>query len=261
MTVCAACGTDNRDKARYCRGCARPLSPGAGPAPEDGAPAATATRQRRRTPHETPADAGAAPAAGATHRRVLVGLAVLVMGSAAVWWALQPGATTAAPPVVAVAPPVIAPPEPLAVSVEAVRPVAALSAPTQAAPEQAGVVGPQTGQSPVANATREPKVPVERERVPRAGPRNALQPAAVPPREAARPAEPAAATPVVAAASAPAPVPAPAQTVEQTCADSSNFLSRDLCRVRACRNPAVAGDPVCVRFREMEAASRSRTDQ
>ena len=66
---------------------------------------------------------------------------------------------------------------------------------------------------------------------------------------------------VNAPAPAPAPVPAPAQTVEQTCADSSNFLSRDLCRVRACRNPAVAGDPVCVRFREMEAANRSRMDQ
>lgn len=126
-------------------------------------------------------------------------------------------------------------------------------------PAQTGAVGLATGQKPTTTPVREPKGAAERERVARAGPRNAPSPAATAPREAVRPADPAAATPVV--APVPAPVPAPAQTVDQICAGSSNFLSRDLCRVRACRNPAVAGDPVCVRFREMEAANRSRMDQ
>lgn len=261
MTVCAGCGTDNRDKARYCRGCARPLSPGAGPAPEDGAPAVAATRQRRRTPRETPADAAAMPVAGPTPRRVLVGLAVLVMGSAAVWWALQPAATPAAQPEVVAAPAVIASPVPLAVSTEVARPPAPVASSVHAAPEQPLAPALQSTQTPTATPARESKVPVERERVPRAGGRNAAPPAASPPREVARPAEPAAAAPVVAAAPAPAPAPLPVQTVDQTCADSSNFLTRDLCRVRACRNPAAAGDPVCVRFREMESASRNQTDQ
>jgi hypothetical protein len=46
--------------------------------------------------------------------------------------------------------------------------------------------------------------------------------------------------------------------VDETCADRGNFLSRDLCRIQACGNAAQAGDPVCVRFREMEEANRNR---
>lgn len=154
-----------------------------------------------------------------------------------------------------------APPVPLAVGAEPAPPIAALSAPAPAetVPAQTGAVGLAAGQKPAATPVREPKGAAERERVARAGPRNAPPPAATVPRAAVHPAEPAAATPVV--APVPAPAPVPAQTVDQICADSSNFLSRDLCRVRACRNPAVAGDPVCVRFREMEAANRSRMDQ
>ena len=53
------------------------------------------------------------------------------------------------------------------------------------------------------------------------------------------------------------PVPAPKlRSVDDSCADRSNFLTRDICRIQACGNPAMAGDPVCVRFREMEAANR-----
>lgn len=158
-------------------------------------------------------------------------------------------------PVVAVAPAVIEPPVPLAVSAERVSP----PAPAQAAPEQthAGVLQPRP--TPTATPERQLRAPAERERVHCAGPRNASSSAATSLCDAARPTEPAVATPVAAPAATPAP--SPAQTVDQSCADSSNFLSRDFCRVRACRNPAMAGDPVCVRFREMEAASRRRMDQ
>ena len=187
------------------------------------------------------------------------------MGSAAVWWALPPAATPAAQPVVAEVSPVIAPPVPLAVSVsaEAARPPAPAAVPVQAAPEQPPAPVLQSTQTPTAILARESRLLAERERVPRASPRNGSQPAATAPRDAVRPpTEPAAARPVVAAAaSTPTPVPAPAQTVDQTCADSSNFLARDLCRVRACRSAAMASDPVCVRFREMESANRSRMDQ
>jgi type IV secretory pathway VirB10-like protein len=59
------------------------------------------------------------------------------------------------------------------------------------------------------------------------------------------------------AARAAPPPPAPVvKTVEQTCASSGNFLSREVCRLRSCSNAALASDPVCVRFREMEAANR-----
>lgn len=202
--------------------------------------------------------------AGPPHRRVLVGLAVLIIGAVAVWWALQPAATPAAQPVVAEVSPVIAPPGPLAVSTEVARPPAPVASPVQAAPEPSPAPVLQNTQTPTATPAREPRTSAERERVPRASPRNGVQPAVTAPRDAVRPlpTEPAAARPVVAAAApTPVPVPAPAQTVDQTCADSSNFLTRDLCRVRACRSAAMASDPVCVRFREMETANRSRMDQ
>lgn len=67
--------------------------------------------------------------------------------------------------------------------------------------------------------------------------------------------------PVVAAAAvAPKPAvvqpPTPVNTVEAVCAGSSNFFTRDLCRLRECGKAPFAGDPTCVRFREMEEARR-----
>lgn len=75
---------------------------------------------------------------------------------------------------------------------------------------------------------------------------------------AAEPQQAAAAPPV---AAEPQPAPAPVASVDQRCAGSANFIARDVCRIRACGNPALAGDPVCVRFREMEEANRNRTNQ
>ena len=59
----------------------------------------------------------------------------------------------------------------------------------------------------------------------------------------------------------PQPAPAPVASVDQRCAGSANFIARDVCRIRACGTPALAGDPVCVRYREMEEANRNRTNQ
>ena len=82
---------------------------------------------------------------------------------------------------------------------------------------------------------------------------------------AARPVEPPVASPRV--AQAPAAVaadsvarspaaPPPAMAVDQTCAGSSNFIARDICRVKACSDAANSSDPVCIRFRQMEEANR-----
>lgn len=66
------------------------------------------------------------------------------------------------------------------------------------------------------------------------------------------------ATAPVAAPAAPAPAPAAApevtQTVESLCAGSSNVFTRDFCRIAECRKPALAKDPICVKYREMEKA-------
>ncbi|MBA4265162.1 MAG: hypothetical protein C0453_08780 [Comamonadaceae bacterium] len=45
------------------------------------------------------------------------------------------------------------------------------------------------------------------------------------------------------------------QTVDTICASSANFIAREVCRTRECKSPAFARDPVCVRFREVEAAN------
>jgi hypothetical protein len=62
----------------------------------------------------------------------------------------------------------------------------------------------------------------------------------------------------VAAANAARPpaAPPPSMAVGQTCAGSSNFIARDLCRVKACSDAANTSDPVCIRFRQMEEANR-----
>ena len=78
---------------------------------------------------------------------------------------------------------------------------------------------------------------------------------------AASPPQPSAATPAVATTGAAAPPAAPAATVELACASSSNFFTRDLCRLRECGKASFARDPTCVRFREMEEARRSASAQ
>lgn len=114
---------------------------------------------------------------------------------------------------------------------------------------------PATPPPAAAAPMARPAAPVH----PRAGPSRPVTAsetapvAAAPPREA----PPAATTAANTAASAPAPV-APPASADERCADRSNFITRDLCRIQACRDPALAADPVCVRFRAMEQANRTR---
>ncbi len=138
-----------------------------------------------------------------------------------------------------------------------------VSVSTTVAPVPAAVADqPQTGATAVpAPVKKEPKA---------ASPSNARAASAVE-RQAPTAQSPARAEPnsaeaqqVAAAppnAAEPQPAPAPVASVDQRCAGSTNFIARDLCRIRACGNPALAGDPVCVRFREMEEANRNRTNQ
>ena len=253
--VCAACGTENRDKARFCRGCAQPLVPLAPGA----VPTALAQERRSRSRARRKAAARAAapwwkhPAAGWSVA------AVLALGGLVAWWSL-PGAQVpaAAAPVSAPVPPLTAP---------ASDPV--ISAPTAPLPSPAAeptvtasspVPAPAAGSAPLAGetvrataapvVTRGPRTPKPRaETSPPTAPvetpaASRQPPTPAPPAETAPPAVSAARTP----------------TVDERCADRSNFLSRDICRIQACGNPALAADPVCVRFREMEAANRERLD-
>lgn len=144
------------------------------------------------------------------------------------------------------------------------RATAALSPPVVPLPASAPEAArPAAGTVTVATErdrqARERRAQTEREKT---SPRN-TRPGAAPPRDPPRPADanPVTGTAAPATPAVAAQTPTTGQTVDQSCADSSNFLTRDFCRVRACRNPAMAGDPVCVRFREMEATNRSRAAQ
>ena len=47
-------------------------------------------------------------------------------------------------------------------------------------------------------------------------------------------------------------------SVEQACANTSNFIARDLCRIDACRAAGNARDPICVWYRRLEEGRRNR---
>lgn len=251
MAVCGACGTENRDKARFCRGCARPLAPAS--ATPAGEPQSSAPASASAPKHGSSRRDATAPGAGRS-RWVVVGLALAVAVLATGWLGMRDRVTPAAAlPAVEAAPGPSAPSEPTVASLSPAGTATAAPAP--------GLI---KAQLPVAEPERpaaERRAKAERDRVARERQRVARSPEPPRPEPVRRQAEPA--VPPVAVAVAPAAVqaPQPATTVEQTCAGSGNFLSRDLCRVRACRSPAMVGDPICVRYKEMENANRNRQSQ
>lgn len=165
-------------------------------------------------------------------------------------WQLWPGDPASEPAAVAAVPPAslvaATSPAPAPVAVSATTPVESVTRTTTTTPQTAS---PQAAPAlPVATTTRPKPAPTR--------PRQAT--ATIAPAPAPVRSEPVVAAPVAEAPPAPVVAPKP-RGVDETCADRGNFFSRDLCRIQACGNPALAGDPVCVRFRDMEAANRSRT--
>ena len=249
MAVCGDCGTENRDKARFCRGCARSLSPVPAPA---GEPPSLAPASARPSGHGPSLRAAPLPGAGSP-RWLVAGLALAVTVLATGWLLARGGVTPAAAlPGLERAQETSAPFESTAT-----RPSPADTATAAHGPDPIKAQRPATEPERPAAAARqaqaEPgRVAQERQRVARA----TEPPRPEPVRRQAEPAvQPVAVAPVAVQA------PQPATTVDQTCADSSSFITRDVCRVRACRSPAMASDPVCVRYREMEEASRNRLNQ
>lgn len=249
-TVCTACGTENRDKARFCRGCARPIGSTTPAEPET--PPRPRGHDRGSKSSSTPPGERAASAPGRWLGGALAVLLVTGLAAWALWPAGQPVAVVPLSAPVAEAVAVVpvsanALPNPLAVA-PGPAPVAAPPPAPGALPDPAAA-RPGAPARAGAPATRPVAAPVPSRPAATSTTRNA-------------PAEPVpASVPVSAEPAAPvAPAPARSRSVDETCADRSNFLSRDLCRIQACGNAALAGDPVCVRFREMEEANRRRGD-
>lgn len=267
MAVCAACGTENRDKAKFCKGCAQALVPLAAPAPAVASstqgracPACHAPNRRSATVcNACGAALGAGPSGAASGDGVAQSrgrwgwvfgpVVLLVIGSAWWWQARSPAAAPAPPAPQQMAQPALAPSLLVRVATATVAlpapapPVAVTQPPSEAPPPPAAVKKePKTAKAPTVRNPSAAERPVAPATPPRAEPEPAL----------------ADATPRPAGAGEPDRAPAPAASVDQLCAGSSNFITRDICRVRACSDGARAGDPVCVRFRQMEEDNRQR---
>jgi ribosomal protein L40E len=291
MLICEACGTENRDKARFCLGCAKTLTP----APEKAASAAAVPPETAKAPGPVqvcPACQASNPLAatvcksckaslvpdmtspvqvapvaaatgGATPRLLAKVGAVFLVLAVGAWWLGSKGrpsdgleSSRAAVPA----------PE-LAVTATPSAPSATVTTTVS----EAGSATVAEESASAAKAARAKKLAAERDRKKRAEreerarvaeqeqqraaqaqeQRQAEQARRVAEQQAARDK---AAERAAAAARAQAAVAV--KSVEQTCASSGNFFAREVCKVKTCGDAAFAKDPVCVRFRQAEAENR-----
>lgn len=293
MAVCKACGTENRNKAKFCRGCAAPLPPEAastrgGALPEHICPTCKVRNPAKArfcqacgVPLVPPSVAyhpmPELPGSGTRQRAgvLLVGV-VLVLASLGTWWKLSntsdpaslaatPEATVPVAPANEPAPPAPVPaPEPavpdLATASTAPGSEAHLSEAERLRLSLERLEREDQARSAALEQQRAAMAAEQRRRAEQARRRaEATAAAATSPMPAPAPSpQPATATPAEAKNETTPPPAASAATVELACAGSTNFFARDLCRIRECRKPSFARDPICVRFREMEEASRRK---
>lgn len=304
MVVCQACGGENRDKAKFCRGCTAPLEPVAVPqaartsrslkpvcpACQANNPAAARFCQACGEPL-LPASVShrsmpALPAAGAAKRKAVLWGLVLVLAVAGTWWKLSHTSgsaslastheTTAPAPANGPAAPDPALTQAAHTGAVAADLVGASSAPIEAAhlseaerlrqslerlarEDRARTAALEQQRAAMA-AEQQRRVELARRRAEATAAAATATAASPAPTPATSP-QPPVATQAVAKTEAVAPAAASAATVETACAGSSNFFTRDLCRLRECGKPSFARDPTCVRFREMEEARRSSLAQ
>ena len=269
--VCPFCGAENRDKARFCRGCARALEqPGAADPSKDKRErrpgAAERARRRRR----------AAAKAASPSRSRWVGAVVLAALALGIGWWLGARQTGPAPVQAVMQPAIAAPATPVAPAPTAAVVPPAAAVPTPEAARLPATISTATSPESVAavDRLRQSVEMLERQDRVRAAvlEQQRLKAAQDKQRaeEARRRADALAASatavptpsanvgqgsPPVATVAAAAP-----PTVDQLCAGSDNVFARDFCRIRECGKPGYANDPVCIRFRQMEEARRQEAN-
>lgn len=269
--VCPFCSAENRDKARFCRGCARPLDRLGEEQPGESDDPARARRRARRRRAAAAAAKNARPAWSRWMGVIVATGIALGVG----WW-LGTRQTTPSPAQAAPLPVATVP-----AAAPAVAPVAEVPPSTTTSSGATAAAAPATDTASAASAVdrlrqsvellehqdraraaaleqQRTKLMQERQRADEARRKtDALAAAAAGATAHAAPA-PAPAPAPVAQAPAPAAVTAvAAPSVDQLCAGSSNVFARDFCRMRECGKAGFATDPVCVRFRQMDEARRA----
>jgi hypothetical protein len=272
--VCPSCGAENREKARFCRGCARPLDRvGEEPASDSVEDLARARRRARR--RESVAAAGAAKRRQSAWSRLTVGVAAVAIALGAGWWLFSRQAS----PLPAQAAPMPLATLPVSTAQSAATPaVSSASTNTEATPappsygaalavdrlrQSVEVLQAQDRERTAALEQQRTKLVQDKLRAEEARRKTdalAASTAVAGPGSTSSAVPTPVAPPPVAQANAPTAVTTgtavAAPTVDQVCAGSSNFVARDFCRIRECGKAAFATDPVCVRFRQMEEARR-----
>jgi len=242
--TCPACQAKNSLVATSCKNCRASLVP-----------------DMVATPKTIPA--AVAPSSSNAKLVVMVSLALVTTAVGAWWWSAQD--TPSAPVAAQVAPMVPQTTGPGIEATESSAPapvkeaVSADAASVSAAEAQATRIKEQAAAVASADRTRRIRERKEKEarelaaaerlRAAQAAEQRQAEQARRRAEETAR--QKAAEAAVLAAAKPPPPV----QTVDNICASSGNFIAREVCRTRECRSPAFTNDPVCVRFRQVEAAN------
>jgi ribosomal protein L40E len=282
MLICQACGAENRDKARFCLGCAKALEspPEAAKAPPPQGPqqicsacqtsnplAATVCKSCRASliiepGAVVPPLAAVAPGGSSSRTFALVGLVFVVLAAGAWWLGFlgRPGDTAMAANNLDASSANVAPAAVLATQAAASVPEA-LTGTAGATPAAVVAKASRSKQAPTASAKESRKQRIERLQQERAAAMEAQQQAALEQQRAALAKQRAdqiaaqrAAQEKLAKVAVQAPVAA--RSVAQTCDTSGNFFAREVCKVKACGDAAFARDPVCVRFRQTEAENR-----
>ncbi|MFC5608516.1 hypothetical protein [Variovorax soli] len=248
MTVlCGTCSAENRDAAKFCKGCGRkiaqawPQAASAAPADEAAWPPAPA---RPAKAHEELRPMPAPPRARIGNGRWIVGLGlgVVLLVLAASWWGHRNKGQEIARPTAPV-PDAPANHQPAAVegSPPAVTdvPGPAATTPTTADTAEHSVLQEPAGAAPGPAPTAE-----------------AAAPASPQPRKpAAKKQAPSLPAPVAVEAAPPPPIPAPAParvpTPQESCA-GRNFIARAQCMAEQCARPEVARHPQCEAVRQQQ---------
>lgn len=304
--VCAKCGTENREKAMFCKGCGAKMATAPSPASVDGAssncpdcatPNPTGSRfckscgcsllQAPPPPTPIPLLAVAAhadgrpvfePAAGPKglgSRKLSVVALLLAAAALTAWFYLHqknqspqpapiPSATLPVESEQPAAKPQVSEVQVPAVSTPETAPASSVAAPMVEPVEPASAA--DRGNAQIVQDARLNQERIERERRERRERQQAAQEQSRAAQELERqraeqarrqaqsaPAQPAGTVPVP-----PTQPVAPALTVARICDDAGNFIMREVCRVRECLKTSQANDPICVNFRKMEEANRSR---